>query len=264
MPTFDQIIDFIVDALQYLFILNRLAEFIADALRDLFESYGYWVVLVGTLLENTLFLGLLVPGAIVLLAAGLFAHEGIVSAPIAIAVGIVGTIAGDTISYAVGRFGWHRVFRNRSFGRWSERVREPLMRWSGWFVLFYHFAGYSRLVGPAAAGILRMPVRRWAPIDYAGATLWVSSHVMAGYVLGMLGVTLDPANERFRIFEWFLFAVFAVWVLLVLRSSQRLFQQRSAAKPGAKPAREGDVELVPSPVLSEDPPGDPGEAEAEP
>jgi membrane protein DedA with SNARE-associated domain len=228
------------------FVFDQLAETIANALRDLFESYGYWVVFLGTLLENTLFLGLIVPGAVILLAAGLFAHEGIVSLPIAIAVGVAGTIVGDTISYTVGRVGWHRIFRNRPFGRWSEKIRGPIMRWSAWFVLFYHFAGYSRLVGPAAAGLLRMRVRRWAPIDYTGAALWVSSHVIAGYVLGTLGVTLDPANQRFRVFEWLLFAVFVVWVLLVLRSSRRLFETKPSQDTGAEP--------VPSPVLSDDPP----------
>ena len=236
-------------------LFDQFADTIAEALRDLFDAYGYWVVLVGTLLENTLFLGLIVPGAIILLAAGLFAHEGIISLPIAIAVGLAGTIAGDSISYTVGRVGWYRAFQNRAFGRWSERIREPIMRWSVWFVLFYHFAGYSRMVGPAAAGLLRMPVRRWAPLDYTGAALWVSSHVLAGYVLGIFGVTLDPANERFRVIEWFLFAIFVVWVLIVLRSSRHLFEQ----KPSPQPSAEG----APSLVLSDDPPGDATDPEAQ-
>jgi membrane protein DedA with SNARE-associated domain len=238
-----------------LLFFDDLTEAIAEALRELFESYGYWVVFLGTILENTLFLGLIVPGALILLAAGLYAHEGIVSLPIAIAVGIGGTIIGDSVSHMVGRLGWYRVLHNRSLGRWTEQFREPLMRWSSWFVLFYHFGGYSRMVGPMGAGLLRMPLRRWAPIDYAGATLWVSSHVLAGYVLGILGVTLDPANERFRVFEWLLFVLFVVWVLIVLRSSRHLFE------PKPSPERQG--EPAPVPVPSDDPPDDPTQPDAE-
>src|SRR6266545_4155770 len=47
----------------------------ADAARSLFEDYGYWVVFFGTLSENTLLVGLVVPGALVIILAGLSAHE---------------------------------------------------------------------------------------------------------------------------------------------------------------------------------------------
>jgi membrane protein DedA with SNARE-associated domain len=49
--------------------MDRLAEEIAQFIEGLFESYGYWVVFLGTFLENTLFLGLLVPGVLVMLLA---------------------------------------------------------------------------------------------------------------------------------------------------------------------------------------------------
>ena len=53
-------------------------------------------------------------------------------------------------------------------GKALERVREPVESNSVWIILGYHFAGYSRVVGPVAAGIFQIPYRRWAPLDYAG------------------------------------------------------------------------------------------------
>ena len=212
--------------------MDRLAQEIAQIIEDLFESYGYWVVFLGAFLENTLFLGLLVPGALVMLLAGLSAQQGLLSLPLALGLGIAGTAAGDTVSYVIGRLGWHRLLTRLGgdrFSRWSEAIRRPIMRWSVLFVLFYHFAGYSRLVGPAASGALRIPARRWVPLDYAGASLWVTTYVMAGYALGHLGLTLDSSRGNFRIFEWLLFAAFVTWVIVLTTSARRLLRQRRTA-----------------------------------
>src|SRR5688572_22099046 len=136
---------------------TSLIRWAADSVQELFEEYGYWVVFFGTLSENTLLVGLIVPGAIVVILAGIAAHDGTVSIPLSIVLGIAGTILGDTISYFMGRFGWSR------FGHWkmlqdlNDKVREPLMRKGTWFVLFYHFAGYTRVIGPTSAGLMRMP-----------------------------------------------------------------------------------------------------------
>ncbi|HEY4685783.1 MAG TPA: hypothetical protein VII57_07025, partial [Dehalococcoidia bacterium] len=69
----------------------------ADSVHSLYDDYGYWVVFLGTLLENTLFLGLVIPGVIVVILAGLSAEDGSISVPLAVALGIAGTVTGDTI-----------------------------------------------------------------------------------------------------------------------------------------------------------------------
>lgn len=232
--------------------MDRLAEESAQLVEGLFQSYGYWVVFLGTFLENTLFLGLLVPGVLVMLLAGLSAHEGMLSLPVVVVLGIAGTAAGDTVSYVIGRLGWHRALTRLAgdrFNRWSEGLRQPIMRWSVLFVLFYHFAGYSRVVGPAAAGILRIPARRWVPLDYAGASLWVTAYVMAGYVLGRLGLTLDSTQGNFRIFEWLLFAAFVTWVIILAISAPRLLRQRRLILGQEGVATESPRSPTPSPAL---------------
>src|SRR4051794_6246521 len=144
-----------------------------DFARDLFEEYGYWVVFFGTLTENTLLIGLIVPGALVVILAGISAQSGDISLPLAYVLGLAGTIIGDTLSYCMGRFGWARLSHLSMFKDVEEKVRKPLMEKGVLFILLYHFAGYSRVVGPTAAGFLKMPYKKWAPIDHAGAALWV-------------------------------------------------------------------------------------------
>jgi membrane protein DedA with SNARE-associated domain len=206
-----------------------------DAARDLFEDYGYWVVFFGTLCENTLLLGFIIPGSIVIILAGIEAEAGTISLPLAYVIALAGTIIGDTISYCLGRFGWSR------FGHWSmfkdveTKIREPLLAKGSLFVITYHFAGYTRVVGPTAAGFLKMPFAKWAPADYFGASLWILVYMSIGYGLGALGFTLDSSQDYFRYVEWALLALVFLAGWQMYKSYERVAQARrdSASKDEA-------------------------------
>ena len=121
-------------------------------------------------------------------------------------------------------------------------MREPILRRGVLFVLVYHFAGYTRVIGPTAAGLLRMPYRVWAPADYGGAVLWICAYFGIGYGLGVAGLTLDSTDRYFRFVEW---------GLLVARGSSgcttwcRRTRRRSAsAWPGEQPEEEAAEELT--------------------
>lgn len=241
------ILDSLVDVIEWLVTLpveifrgyGSLLRWAADAVQSLFEDYGYWVVFFGTLCENTLLVGLIVPGALVVLLAGLAAHDGTISWPGAIALGIAGTIIGDTISYFAGRYGWSRFGRTKLLSDLYEKAREPLLRRGAWFVLLYHFAGYTRVIGPTAAGLLRMPYRRWAPIDYGGAVLWIFCYFGIGYGLGVAGLTLDSTDSYFRYVEWALLIGFATWAYFLIKKHEEAIMQRlglTEERPLADPA----------------------------
>jgi len=205
----------------------------ADIARWLFEHYGYWAVLLGTLSENTLLVGLFVPGALVLIIAGLAAHDGSISPFLAIPLGIIGTIIGDTISYFFGRYGWSRFGGSQMVKDFEAEVREPILRRGAMFVLIYHFAGYTRLFGPAAAGFLKMPYHKWAPADYAGASLWVTSYFAIGYFLGVIGLTLDSTDRWFRYLEWGLLALVAIWGYVMYSSAMKGFGSKQSEEQEA-------------------------------
>jgi membrane protein DedA with SNARE-associated domain len=190
----------------------------AESVQSLFEEYGYWVLFLGTMAENTLLVGLIVPGLLVVILAGLAAHDGSISLPLAAVLGILGTVIGDTISYCLGRFGWSRFGESKSLRELNAKVREPILRRGTLFVLIYHFAGYTRVIGPTAAGLLKMPYRRWAPADYGGACIWILAYLGVGYGLGLLGLTLDSTDEYFKYLEWGLLVLAIVWISIILRA----------------------------------------------
>lgn len=229
---------------------SSLVRWAADGVRSLFESYGYWVVFFGTLFENTLFLGLIVPGALVVLLAGLSAHDGTISIPLAVLLGTAGTIIGDTISYSMGRFGWSRFGQSPFFRDLEAKVRRPLLRRGPLFVLFYHFAGYTRVIGPAAAGFFKMPYSKWAPADYGGAFLWICGYLSVGYGLGVLGLTLDSTDRWFRFFEWGLLVVVLIVSYKVYRAAQSTWY--AYQNPRSEEGESGNITALPDEARRED------------
>jgi len=211
--------------------------------KELFESYGYLTVLFAPMLENTLFLGALIPGTIIMLLAGLSAHDGLISFWPAVLLGIIGAIIGDTISYGMGRFGWKRLGPQSRLVRWANEMREPLLGHSVWLIFTYHFAGYSRLVGPAAAGFLRMPFLRWMMLDYIGVAVWAFAYIGGGYMLGVFGLTLDDSDRNVQVFEIILFVVFVIAIVSVMRAARgRRVPSHSEPPPGAPDRTETSIE----------------------
>ncbi len=225
-----------------------LLESGVDLVHSLYEDYGYWVIFLGTLFENTLLLGLIVPGVLIILLAGVNAQEGSLSVPAALGVGILGTVLGDILSYLSGRFGWARVSPG-SLKEFTEKVREPIIERGPLFIVAYHFIGYGRLLGPTGAGMLRMPYRRWAPADHLGAVLWVGFYLAAGYGLGAAGVSLSSSDRWFRYFEWGLLAFVLIWLVYLYRAGQGEWV-RSLRRKLAGDEEEPEAEVEPEPVVA--------------
>ncbi len=200
---------------------QRLSEWALGKVERLFDNYGYYVVFIGVLIENSMFLGLLVPGAIILILAGLSAENGSINIWYVFGLAIVATIIGDTVSYTIGRLGWGRFIERTGMGKAMEKVREPMQSHTTWIILTYHLAGYSRVVGPLAAGLFRIPYRRWAPLDYLGGTLWVLIYTGAGVLLGLAGVEFGDTKRLVQLLEYFFLALFAVAIVIAYVKTTR-------------------------------------------
>ena len=152
--------------------------------RTYFSQYGYAFVFVALFLENVLFLGVFVPGVVVLLLCGWLASQASESPYPLMLFGFLGTVSGDSVSYAMGSRLGDRLLRSKRWGggiaATTERVRrEPAV------LMFCHFVSYLRMFVPMSAGVSGVPFRRWLALDASGAALWVVSHVLIGYFLSM-------------------------------------------------------------------------------
>lgn len=128
------------------------------------------------------------PGDSLLFAAGTLAGVGILDPVLVAAVLLTAAVLGDAVNYAVGRHLGPRMGRGRIArlvpARHLERTRDFYARHGGKTVVLARFVPFVRTFAPFVAGISHMDPRRFFVFNVAGAALWVSCFVGAGYFFG--------------------------------------------------------------------------------
>ena len=203
-----------------------------DALEGLYEQWGYLIVFLGSLFENTALLGLVLPGGTLALLGAFYAQQGVLNIVWVIVVAWIGTVLGYHADYLVGRFLLMRLVARWS-GSWlgqrlrlAGRVRLArrfLARHGGKAILLSHIIGHIRSFVALSAGATRMPYRRFLAFELVAALLWNTAFGLLGYFLGAERGLLQVVLER------------SGWVLLALvivgYVGWRILRARRAARP---------------------------------
>jgi membrane protein DedA with SNARE-associated domain len=139
-------------------------------------------------LEAPAFLGLVLPGELVLLLGGVLASQGRIPLGAALAVGVAGAVAGDSAGYWIGRR-WGPRLLGSGLGRRVgpgrlHRVESLLLGGGGWALVVGRCTAGARVVLPGLAGMLGLRYRRFILWTGAAATGWAVAHVLVGYAAG--------------------------------------------------------------------------------
>ena len=208
--------------------MERLAP-----LLDWFAAHPHWTGLaVGLVafLESLAVVGLLVPGAAAMFAFGALIEAGSVSFGVVWAWAVAGAVAGDGISFWLGR-------------RYGDQLRQlwPLSRYPGAFdhgvrffaahggksVIIGRFVGPVRPIIPAVAGMMGMPRWRFAVANVASALFWAPAYLLPGMVFAAsLAVAAAVATRLAIIIVLLLVVAWGVWRLLLL--ARPLLKRRRA------------------------------------
>lgn len=189
-----------------------------------FSIPGPWAV--GTVFflaaaETALFIGFVVPGELAVILGGVLASRAHVPLAGVLAAAVAGPILGDSIGYYLGRRYGENVSHRRLKKRWA-RAQGWIKRKGAPAVFFGRFVAFLRSFVPAAAGVAKMPYRRFLPWNAAGGILWGTGSALLGYAAGENFETVVRWTGRIGIalFLAVLAAVAAVF-LFVKRSRAR-------------------------------------------
>jgi membrane protein DedA with SNARE-associated domain len=155
-----------------------------SGLVDFLVRHGYLLLFVWVLAEQ---LGLPLPSAPLLLAAGALAGTHRMNLAMALALPIAAAMIGDSLWYEMGRLQGVKVLR------WLCRVSiEPdscihrtqvrFERNGPWELVVAKFIPGLNALAPPLAGITSMPLRRFALFGGAGTLLWAGGYIGTGYV----------------------------------------------------------------------------------
>lgn len=156
-----------------------------DASRTL-GGWAYPAVAGFALLETGAFIGLVVPGETAVVVGGVVAERGGVELVPLIALVWLAAVAGDLVSFLLGRR-LGRPFLERHGPRFQltperlARVDRFYERHGGKAVLLGRFTGLIRAVSPFVAGASGLALHRFVAWSMAGALLWAATFTLVGY-----------------------------------------------------------------------------------
>lgn len=137
--------------------------------------------------DAVVILGFVVPAIPLLFAIGTFIGLGTLDGPYAIACGALGAFCGDGLSYVIGRRYGDRLRNMWPFSRYPQWLPqgEAMFRRHGIKSIFIaRFVGAVRPLVPAIAGMLGMPLRRYAMPSLIASVAWSAAFLAPGWVFG--------------------------------------------------------------------------------
>ena len=178
-----------------------LIEQIVDWVGPAFAVAGYFIVFAGVFADRSAFLGLVIPGDVVLALGGVFAARGDLELPIVIAVGAVAGLMGESTGFYLGnRYGERILKKVPILKRWADdlqKAEDYFDRHGGKTVFIGRYVSVAGTFLPFAAGMSRMRYRRFLLFDIPSVTIWAVAISLLGYYLASQIDLIDKILSRF-------------------------------------------------------------------
>jgi membrane-associated protein len=178
-----------------------LVETIVEWIEPAFLAAGYLIITAAVLMERSIFVGLIIPGDVILALGGVYASQDQMSLAAVITIGILAAIAGESIGYWLGRRYGMRLVRRLPLVRRLEgildRSRDYFRRHGGKTVAIGRYATAAGAFIPFTAGIAHMPYRRFLLFDVPAIVVWAVGISVFGYVFGRNLAFVDRVISRF-------------------------------------------------------------------
>src|SRR6516162_2183389 len=151
---------------------------------DFLISNGYALLFGWVLLEQ---MGLPIPAAPLLIAAGALARAGRMNLTFAVALAFIALILADLFWYSLGRYRGVRILKllcriSLEPDSCVRRTENLFVRHGVQSLLVAKFVPGLNTAAPSLAGIFRMPVRRFMIFDSLGGFFWVVTVTSLGLI----------------------------------------------------------------------------------
>lgn len=161
--------------------LNDFLEFV----KQQYATFGYLIVFLGAYFENTVLLGLVLPGGSLVLLGAIYASEGTLWLPLVILCGWLGMFLGNSSDFWLGRLGVLRLIeKTRLKAKLAPHLltaEKFLDKRGGMAIFTSHFIGHLRSFVAITAGATRFPFARFARYELAAALIWNILYCLVGF-----------------------------------------------------------------------------------
>lgn len=219
-------------------------EALADLAAEFIKSNAAWagpIVFVLAFGESMLVIGVLIPATALLMLTGGLVGSGTLSVLPILLWGSAGAIAGDALSFWIGKWLGPSVLRWRILKRHRTtvaRARLFFYRYGFLAVLVGRFLGPMRSTVPTVAGVMGMPDVRFQAANVISAILWMPVLLAPGY-LAARSLDAFSGSPRAMVYAVALFCVGIGVAIVVAVSRKRKPRERRPRRdhrhPGSTP-----------------------------
>lgn len=157
-----------------------------DQIKELVLNYGY-IVIFGTLFLELIALPL--PGEVMMTYTGYLVSQNHLSWVFCILAAFMGTLAGMTTTYFIGRVLGRTFFQK--YGHYFHMGPKQMEKANQWFekygnrliMVAYFIPGVRHITG-YFSGISKLPFKNFALYAYTGGAIWVCVFISMGSILG--------------------------------------------------------------------------------
>lgn len=190
-------------------------------------SLAYFLIFLASFLESLAFVGLILPGAILMFIAGGLIGAGILDLKLGLLMALSGAVMGDGLSYWLGRI-YHAqltdCFLLRRYPALLQRGEAYIQHHGGKSVFLGRFIGPLRPIIPVVAGMLNMPALKYLLYNILSALFWAPIYILPGVFLGTSLTLLGQISYRLSLFIILVLGSlwFTVWIF---RNAARLLEK---------------------------------------
>jgi membrane-associated protein len=217
----------LLDFLRTLTTPERLIHLLSTALSG---WLGYAALTAIVFTETGLLVGFVLPGDSLLFTIGVVAGAGQLNLFVMIVLLTAACLAGDWCGYLLGRRAGPAIF-NRPDSRFFkqehlQRTHAFYEKYGGKTIIYAKFVPVIRTFAPFVAGVGNMTFRKFVSFDVFGASGWVISMSLLGYLLGQVPLV------RHNFEKFVLLIVFVSLLPAVFHAARSLLQRKPSLQAG--------------------------------
>lgn len=190
----------------------------------LLKEYGYIILFIWSVLE----------GELGLIFAGIMAHTGDFSLPIAIFVAGIGGFAGDQFFFYLGRKNKTKLHKRLHNQRRKFAVAHLLLKRHGWPIIFAQRYMYGfRTIIPISIGLTQYSAKKFMLINLVSAWCWASITILPAYYMGEhILIAIDWLNGH-KLYAIPLVAALWIAIIASFKKAEESFNKKR--HPARKP-----------------------------
>ena len=188
------------------------AEQIIATVSGFYRDFGYPFILFSGLLESLFLIGFYFPGSAAILLGAALARTGVVFLPFIILFGTLGLMAGYTINYLLGKYGWYKVLAKFGLEKSMTIASEKLEQHGTKALFISYLSPNSASVISTAAGVVNYPFAKFFITSLVSQLFWSIAWGTIAYLLGDIFIELFVKYAQFIILGIIAVILIRQWV----------------------------------------------------